>query len=175
MPIRPSAKETALNIPPELRIHDTEHWLVSHRVDTILPGYVMVASKGDVNALHELSADKLTALGPVLAMAQRAVETLLNPKRVYIGRYGHSPGYPIHFHVIPVYDWVEALFWKDDRYRVLASFGKPTLVSSTDGAELTFFIWREFCESSNPPPVQGPAVSDVVKAMRNAFLEFERK
>jgi len=26
---------------------------------------------------------------------------------------------PIHFHVIPIYDWVEELFWKDARYRPL--------------------------------------------------------
>lgn len=138
-------------------------------MDTVLPGYLMVGSKIGTNALYDLPIEALASLGPLLAKAQRAIETLLHPARVYIGRYGHSPGHPLHFHIMPVYDWLEALFWKDERYRVLASFGQPAEEPRTDGAELTFFIWREFCEASNPPPVTGPTVADVVAMMRSAF------
>lgn len=115
-----------MDIPEKFRIHETEHWLVNHRTDTALPGYLMVGSKVRTNALYDLPAEALASLGPLLARAQREVETLLGPKRVYIGRYGHSPGHPIHFHIMPVYGWLEALFWKDGRYRVLASFGRAT-------------------------------------------------
>ena len=159
-----------MDIPFKFRIHETEHWLVNHRVDTILPGYLMVGSKAGTNALYDLPTEALASLGPLLARAQREVETLLRPERVYIGRYGHSPGHPIHFHIIPVYDWLETLFWSDERYRVLASFGRPAAEPATDGAELTFYIWREFCEAPNPPQVIGPMVSDVVEMMRSAFL-----
>jgi diadenosine tetraphosphate (Ap4A) HIT family hydrolase len=139
-------------------------------MDTALPGYLMVGSKVGTNALYDLPIEALASLGPLLARVQREIETLLHPARVYIGRYGHSPGHPLHFHIIPVYDWLEALFWKDERYRILASFGRPTEEPETDGAELTFFIWREFCEALNPPPVKGQTVSDVVETMRSAFL-----
>lgn len=139
-------------------------------MDTVLPGYLMVGSKVATNALYDLPTEALASLGPLLAKVQREIETLLHPARVYIGRYGHSPGHPIHFHIIPVYDWLEARFWKDERYRVLTSFGRPAAESETDGAELTFFIWREFCEAPNPPPVTGPTVSNVVAMMRSAFL-----
>ncbi|KEA06042.1 HIT domain-containing protein [Rhizobium rhizogenes] len=159
-----------MDIPSKFRIHETEHWLVNHRMDTILPGYLMVGSKLGTNALHDLPTEALASLGLLLAKVQRELETLLHPARVYIGRYGHSPGHPLHFHIMPVYDWLEALFWKDERYRVLGSFGQPAGEPGTDGAELTFFIWREFCEAPNPPSVTGPTVSDVVAMMRSTFL-----
>ncbi len=143
---------------------------MNHRMDTILPGYLMVGSKLGTNALHDLPTEALASLGLLLAKVQRELETLLHPARVYIGRYGHSPGHPLHFHIMPVYDWLEALFWKDERYRVLGSFGQPAGEPGTDGAELTFFIWREFCEAPNPPSVTGPTVSDVVAMMRSTFL-----
>lgn len=72
------------------------------------------------------------------------------------GRYGHSPGYSLHFHVIPNYDWVEALFWQHDRYRALDKFAEGRSETAPDGVELTFFIWREFCERAVPPPIKGP-------------------
>lgn len=89
----------------------------------------MVSSKADTDDLSELSEGALCELGPLLAVAQSALKQELHAQRVYIGRYGHSPGYPIHFHVIPIFDWVEALFWKNERYRLLGTFaegpGKP--------------------------------------------------
>ncbi|ARS67706.1 hypothetical protein CN204_28415 [Sinorhizobium meliloti] len=90
----------------------------------------------------------------------------LHAQRVNIGRYGHSPGYPIHFHVIPIYDWVEELFWKNERYRLLGSFAEGPAETPTDGAELTFFVWREFCERAEPPAIKGPVVSEVVELLR---------
>ena len=63
------------------------------------------------------------------------------------------PGLPVHFHLIPLYDWVEELFWEDTRYRTLQQFGVPT-ADLTDGAELTLFVWREFCERADPPAVR---------------------
>jgi len=33
------------------RIHETEHWLVNHRINSALPGYLMVSSKAFTNEL----------------------------------------------------------------------------------------------------------------------------
>jgi diadenosine tetraphosphate (Ap4A) HIT family hydrolase len=60
--------------------------------------------------------------GGLLARTQQIIERHLKPKRLYIGRFGHEPGLPLHFHFIPVYAWVEDLFWKDSRFRLLESF-----------------------------------------------------
>lgn len=135
-------------------------------MNSALPGYLMVSSKTDTNDLSELPVGALAELGPLLAATQKALKHELYAQRVYIGRYGHSPGYPIHFHVIPIYDWVEELFWKDERYRLLGSFAEGPGETPTDGAELTFFVWREFCERMEPPAIKGPAVSEVVELLR---------
>lgn len=117
----------------------------------------MIASTKATNELSDLSGEALSSMGTVFATVQRALMAL-GTTRVYIGRYGHSPRYPIHFHAIPIYEWVEDLFWKDDRYRLLEQFADGPGETPTDGAELTFFVWREFCERADPPPIKGPSV-----------------
>lgn len=113
-----------MEIPQRFHIAETTEWLVSHRMNSALPGYLMVSSNTDTNDLSELPEGALAELGPLLAATQKALKQELYAQRVYIGRYGHSPGYPIHFHVIPIYDWVEELLWKDERYRLLGSFAE---------------------------------------------------
>jgi len=135
-------------------------------MDSALPGYLMLASKLPAEDLSDLPHGALTELGPLLAKVQSVLREKLNPVRVYIGRYGHSPGYPIHFHLIPVYDWVERLFWQDERYRLLEKFAEKPGPVETDGAELTLFIWREFCERSSPPRVAGPSIDEAIALLR---------
>jgi hypothetical protein len=40
---------------------------------------------------------------------------------------------------------------------------------STDGAELTLFVWREFAENPKPPVIQGRSVEEVIEELRSAF------
>ncbi|NNU62958.1 HIT family protein [Ochrobactrum soli] len=155
-----------MEVPQNFHVFETDEWLVSHRIDSALPGYLIICSKTFTDDLSDLSESALIELGPLLAMAQRAVKQELDARRVYIGRYGHTEGIPIHFHVIPIYDWVEELFWNDDRYRLLDNFAGNPGVTATDGAELTLYVWREFCERAVPPPIKGPSVSQVVELMR---------
>ncbi|UVK46432.1 HIT family protein [Mesorhizobium sp. AR07] len=158
-----------MQIPQPLQISATDFWLLSHRTDSALPGYLMLGSKLPTNDLSELPQEALAELGPLLAQTQKALQSRLRPNRLYISRYGHSPGHPIHFHLIPVYDWVERLFWSDHRYRALEQFAEASSEPGTDGAELTLFIWREFCERADPPPIEGPSVADVIALLRQAM------
>jgi diadenosine tetraphosphate (Ap4A) HIT family hydrolase len=158
-----------LDIPQHWHVFETENWLLNHRMDSALPGYLMISSKNFTNDLSSLSAEALAELGPLMAKAQRGLQELLTATRVYIGRYGHMPGYAIHFHVIPIYDWVETLFWQDARYRALESFANPPGDKGTDGAELTLFVWREFCERAVPPPIQGPSVAQAIAVLRSSL------
>jgi diadenosine tetraphosphate (Ap4A) HIT family hydrolase len=104
------------------------------------------------------------------ARLQQAIETLLHPQRWYISRFGHEAGYSIHFHFIPIYPWIETLFWQDERYRSLQAFGSlDNAASQTDGAELTLFVWREFCERPYPPSVHGPSVDQTIDMLRKAL------
>jgi diadenosine tetraphosphate (Ap4A) HIT family hydrolase len=161
-----------LQSPDRFLISEYHHWRLNHRIDSALPGYLMLASKLPVDDLSQLPDIALTELGPLLAKAQTTLRTKLKPMRVYIGRYGHSPGYPIHFHLIPVYSWVERLFWRDERYRLLEKFGEKGHQNATDGAELTLFIWREFCEGSRPPPIEGLSIDQAIALLRQELASF---
>lgn len=152
-----------------LDILRTDGWVLSHRRNAALPGYLILSPADGARDLSDLPAETLAALGPLLARADAALRRILDPLRVYVGRYGHIPDQPLHFHIIPVCAWVEALFWADRRYRALAAFGDPALAGTTDGAELTFFIWREFCERPDPPPIEGPSVAAVVPMLAAAL------
>ena len=164
-------------VPPgQFVIHETEHWWVNHRCDTIYPGYLMVGSKDPKGAsLCDLSVAAQAELGPLLARSGKLLQEYLDAVRVYDGRYGHQPGHTVHYHVIPVYDWTISAYWKDDRYRSLAQFygdGGATSPSNFDGADMTLFIWRTFGEPGvEPPKIAGPSVDDVVETLRNRFEE----
>lgn len=163
-------------IAPAFILHETEHWILNHHLASALPGYLMLGSKAHVSSLADLPDAALAELGGLLANTQRVLEGLLQPKWLYISRFGHMPGYPLHFHFIPVYAWVEALFWQDERYRLLQTFDySGSGQSLTDGAELTLFIWREFGEKPRPPAIQGPTISEVIDRLRTAFKQSDSK
>jgi diadenosine tetraphosphate (Ap4A) HIT family hydrolase len=161
--------------PPEhLVITQTDDWILNHRVDTALPGYLMLGAKAPTNRLAALSRRALSQLGALMAAAQEALEAVLAPKHLYIGRYGHSAGHSLHFHIIPVCDWVVRGFFADPRYQQLESLQAPSYGGANgadwaDGADLTLYIWREFCESPSPPRIAGPSVGEVVDRLRGMF------
>jgi diadenosine tetraphosphate (Ap4A) HIT family hydrolase len=159
--------------PPEyLVITQTDDWVLNHRVDAALPGYLMLGARAPTNRLAAMPRRALSELGELLASAQEALEAVLAPKHVYIGRYGHSAGHSLHFHIIPVCDWVISGFLADQRYRHLKSLQTPGHGGGggpdwADGADLTLYIWREFCENPCPPEIAGPSIGDVVGRLRN--------
>ncbi|SDI99411.1 Diadenosine tetraphosphate (Ap4A) hydrolase [Pseudomonas delhiensis] len=157
-----------MDIPHRLIVHQTQHWTLNHHMASALPGYLMLGSRAAAGSLADLPAAALAELGVLQARTQRILEEQLQPRWLYIGRYGHSPGFPVHFHFIPVYPWVEDAFWADERYRALQRFGNPAL-GGTDGAELTLFIWREFGEAEQPPAIHGPDIDSVIARLREAF------
>ncbi|MEW5699015.1 HIT family protein [Pseudomonas synxantha] len=159
-----------MQIAPAFILHQTEHWLLNHHQASKLPGYLMLGAKAPIDSLADMPEAALAELGGLLANIQRVMQAQLQPKWLYISRYGHMPGLPLHFHFIPVYDWVEQAFWQDERYRALRRFGAQELQETlTDGAELTLFVWREFGESPTPPQIQGPGVEQVIEQLRAAF------
>jgi diadenosine tetraphosphate (Ap4A) HIT family hydrolase len=146
-------------------ILETEHWRASHRADSALPGYLILATRQATNELHGLPEPALAELGRLLAKLQQALQAVLDPEHLYIGRYGHSGGHTFHFHIIPICGWVKARFFADPRYRLLESL-QHSPAGDTDGAELTLYVWREFCESPDPPPISGPSVERVIEMLR---------
>jgi diadenosine tetraphosphate (Ap4A) HIT family hydrolase len=163
-----------MEIPPRFIIHESQHWIVNHRLDSALPGYLMLGAKQMTNSLAALPAQALAELGVLQAKIQSVMEKHLHPRRLYISRFGHDAGCAIHFHFIPIYPWIETLFWQDDRYRSLQAFGSLASTNvQTDGAELTLFVWREFCERPDPPTVQGLSVDQTISILRRDFADSE--
>ncbi len=154
---------------PHFHIIETDGWRVDHRESSALPGYLIISSRSFVTDLSDLAESTLCELGPLLAASQDALKRKLHAQRVYIGRYGHAPGRALHFHVIPIYEWIEELFWQDSRYRVFEEFAEGEGETSVDGAELTLFVWREFCERAEPPPIRGPSVPQAITLLRDAL------
>jgi len=160
-----------MDIPPRFIIHETPHWILNHHMSSKLPGYLVLGTKHPVRALFDLPASALAELGVILASVQKKLQTELDPKWLYISRFGHDPRFPVHFHFIPVYHWVEELFWQNDRYRLLRDLGAVDAQSACDGAELTLFVWREFGEKPEAPNVQGPSIEQIIDHLRLLFKQ----
>jgi diadenosine tetraphosphate (Ap4A) HIT family hydrolase len=159
-------------VPPrEFTIHETPHWRINQRIDVALPGYLMLGACDPAAVRFEyLSTEALKELGPLLRDTVAIIEKALEPKHVYVSRFGHSPGQSIHFHIIPVYSWVIEAFQKDNRYRVLEAFYRPGLADrGFDGPDMNLFISREFAESLTPPRNEGPSMDATLGSLREAF------
>ena len=150
--------------PPEnMIVHETEHWVVNQRVGCPVAGYLIVGARApDAAELPDLALGAQHEIGTLLARATEILRADLGAERVYVGRYGHEPGHTVHFHVMPVYPWIVSAFHADPRYSV-----EP----DPDGANLTHFIWREYCESPSPPACNGLSVDQAVQLIRNKFKE----
>ena len=161
--------------PTEMVVMESDYWRINQRVDARLPGYLMVAPKdSSVTKFSQLGAEASIEMGVLLQKTARALEDLLHPTHLYVGRYGPSAGHSLHFHVIPVYDWVAEAFRDDPRYRRLREFDTPGVLNSGqlsgfDGAEMTLFIWREYAEGSRTLPPQCPEMATVLALLRKAL------
>jgi len=151
--------------PSNMIVHETEHWVINQRIGCPVPGYLMIGAKApDAGELSDLSPAAQHEIGGLLARATQILRADLGAERVYVGRYGHTPGHTVHFHVMPVYPWIVSAFHADPRYSV---------ESDPDGANLTLFIWREYCESSTPPACDGLSVDEAVRQIRDKFKKHE--
>ncbi|HHN8583344.1 TPA: hypothetical protein ACRR2I_003872 [Providencia rettgeri] len=151
-------------------VFKTQYWIVNHRKDSKISGYLIMQPVNSSINFSSLSIEALNEMGSVMAHTESIIKKLFNPQYIYISKYGHTPNTPFHFHFIPVYQWIVDLFWNDNRYRELSNFGDPQLKHLTDGAELTFFIWREFCEKEHPPITQSIPVKEAIEKIKAEFL-----
>jgi diadenosine tetraphosphate (Ap4A) HIT family hydrolase len=82
--------------PKHLVILQTEDWVLNHRVDSALPGYLMLGARMPTNDLSLMRPQALAQFGTLLASAQNALNKILEPRHLYIGRYGHTAGHALH-------------------------------------------------------------------------------
>lgn len=154
------------NDPPPLAIVSSQHWTITHRRDTTLPGYLILSANHGSGGVGELGSQALQELGPLLNCTQSALNDVLSPEHIYVGRFGHSRGHAFHLHVVPICAWVKANFENDARYDAVRTLRSPEWPSESDGAELLLYVWREFCERSQTPPDASLSVAECVEQLR---------
>lgn len=157
-------------IDPAMVLLETPHWIVNHASTATLPGYVVVGARSG-DSLMALAPQALADLGPLLARVQSAIETTLRPERVYVGRFGHSPGWPVHFHVVPVYAWLREALATDARYDHLRGHHGHADCGH-DGADILLYVFREWTTGEGrgaTPPAGTPSVGEIIERLREAL------
>ena len=147
-------------------MYETVHWRVNQRVDSALPGYLIVgAREQEASELAHLSPDALSELGLVLGTVTGTLQRLFQPEHIHICRFGHDLHHTVHFHVIPIYGWVRQAYDRISRQST-AQRRYPTFA---DGASLTLFVSEEFREGRAPCEIVQPNIHDAIFALREAF------
>ena len=149
----------------QLVVYETEHWQVNQRVDATLPGYLIVSAK-DPNAfeLATLSSGALMEVGGVLRTVTAALRTSFKPEHIHVCCFGHSPGHTVHFHVIPVYEWMKQAYRRMARKDDAVQY--PNF---TDGASLTLFVSEEFTRRRAPCEIPEPSIERAIQTLRDAL------
>lgn len=121
-----------------------QHWVINANMTYSIPGYLYVTHKDPMmQGFHQLSNDAAAEMGRCLKQASTAVETVLNPRNILVGRFGLVQGHQFHFHITPVYDWVVEALQANPNYTSYQHNNPKNYPAVPDGAELQAFIWRE--------------------------------
>jgi len=67
------------DIPQQFHIGETPGWSVNRRINSSLPGYLMISSKTFTNDLSDLPSETLCSLGQLFAKVQDALKRVLMP------------------------------------------------------------------------------------------------
>ncbi|NJK93322.1 MAG: HIT family protein [Blastochloris sp.] len=135
-------------------------------MDAKIPGYLMLSPVSGGSEFHDLSEAALTELGPILSKATKGIQVCFKPDYIFTSRYGVTPGFALHFHIIPIYSWIKDMLKEHPRYRYLDSLYNPDFGTTPDAADFTLFIWREFIESKTPLAAAGFSFDDIVTTLR---------
>lgn len=116
-------------------IYETSYWIVSHRMDSRYPGYLIISSQEDETELNKLSHAALSELGTVLADTEKLLITEYLPCKVIISKLGFTKGFNCHFHIIPVsFDLLKDIS------------NDPKYPDDPDGSDTMLYTSRKYCE-----------------------------
>src|SRR5215831_15250653 len=94
---------------PMRNVIENVHFRIEPCASCPLPGYLIVSPRICVSSLAELSSDAQDTLGRTLAAATRAIETVVQPRRVYCALFAEEI-YSVHFHLFPRTEWLLASY-----------------------------------------------------------------
>jgi diadenosine tetraphosphate (Ap4A) HIT family hydrolase len=87
------------------RVYTNAYFCVEPCATCFVPGYLIVTPQRRAVSLSQLESGGLTALGPTLAAATRAIEVVIRPERVYCALFAEETPF-IHFHLFPRTAWL---------------------------------------------------------------------
>ncbi|GAB3479794.1 HIT domain-containing protein [Azotobacter salinestris] len=138
-------------------IYSGKHIVISHCRDCEVPGYMIISFQRLVSKLAELSSAESAELMNGLAFAERALNTLFSPEKIYIMRISElNP--ELHFHVFPRYASVTKLYLAEHNERII------------DGP--FFFSWarKRFGSSQSEPTQEVLDAQSVLKETLRAYF-----
>lgn len=66
-------------IPESMMIKKTKYWIINHRINSALPGYIMMSSQYHGKALYELPNAALQEMGILISKIDKALRNILHP------------------------------------------------------------------------------------------------
>lgn len=88
-------------------VHIDEHFVVEACSTCFIPGYLIVRPRQAVVSLSLMSPSVLKVLGSTLALTTQAIETVVQPERVYCALFSEQTR-SVHFHLFPRTAWLTA-------------------------------------------------------------------
>lgn len=90
------------DLPPRELVAVNEHWRVAHSFDSALAGWLVVMPRRHVTALHELTAEEVAPLGPLLHRLSAALVEVIGCQKAYLMFFAEKEGFShLHIHVVP--------------------------------------------------------------------------
>lgn len=119
---------------PDLRIFETDWCTVDQAHGYSLPGYLIVEIRGGAERLSDLAPEERDDLFAAVTEAERLVQELVAPERIYVGKYAEL-NRRVHVHVIPRTAELAAAY--------TAATGDE---HPLNGAALTAWLWEHHAE-----------------------------
>lgn len=131
-----------------VKLWQGEYCQINQNTSYGIPGYLFVNSIGSGSSrFNSLNPRAHSEFGRAIGLAACALENVLQPVHVFAGKFGMVPDHALHFHVIPVQDWMIAAFEADPRWHGFRSQNPEGFPAVPDAAELIAFFWRHYCFS----------------------------
>ncbi len=118
-----------------------------------------------------LSSSALAEMGEVIKSSVSAIKNTFKPKHIFVSRYGVAPGNLIHFHIIPVYEWMDSMIEHDPRYTFIADLTEMTDGLKYDAADYLFYIWRELTERADQSGLEKVDIPSTIAKLSNQLSE----
>jgi hypothetical protein len=87
------------------------------------------------------------------------LEQELAARLVFICRWGYQPGNAPHFHIIPLYEWVERACAHDPAWNKI----------DPNGPLYCVYINKAFVGYEQPPIIIGPSVNEAILILQSAM------